>query len=423
VRNSQRRRLERAQETVADRWRAGTFPIARPSTAELVSRWEAVLRGERTLGFRLASIAARSPGLRRMLGLPARVKEEGDLSLDAREARVRDVQASRVGALAASDRGDEPGRMGSAASGDRPAGFPRIGPLLDREIDAALELLRSVPFEELQRRGWHLEPNSFATPLNDVAFLRAHPELWIDARVPAEVDWDPDGQLRTLTCLADFMDELGDVTDVPTEPGRFHWENGTFPKGDAIAYYGIVRTLKPRRVVEIGAGWSTVLLARALGANGQAAEVTLIEPDLRREVVTDLPRAWKLQASPLQLADLSVFAELEPGDVVFYDGSHCVHTASDVNWLFFEVLPRLVPGVWIHVHDIMWPWDYPAEWLIDDGLSWNEQYLVQAFLMDNTSYRVRLAVGMLSALRPTEVGALFPDGLPGGSLWIEKVPS
>ena len=93
--------------------------------------------------------------------------------------------------------------------------------------------------------------------------------------------------------------------------------------------------------------------------------------------------------------DPEVFTRLQPGDVLFYDGSHCVRTGSDVNWMFFEILPLLQPGVWIHVHDLFWPRDYWPEWVFDEGLSWNEQYFVQAFLMHNREYQVRFSASMI----------------------------
>jgi hypothetical protein len=230
-----------------------------------------------------------------------------------------------------------------------------------------------------------------------------------------------EGQLALLHALQPYVAELGDVPDAPDGPGRFHWSNPNFPPGDSSVYYGMVRHLAPRRVVEIGAGWSTRMLERAVAVNGGQCDVTVIEPFRDEDVLHDVPGAWRMHEQPVQLEPLSTFEALRPRDIVFYDGSHCVRTASDVNWVFFEVLPRLAPGVWIHVHDLMWPEDYPTHWVLDTGLSWNEQYLVQAFLMGNAFYRVRLGVKMLSVLRREEVKALYPDGFQGGSVWLEKV--
>jgi hypothetical protein len=298
-----------------------------------------------------------------------------------------------------------------------------MGPMVDHEIAGALAFLAHVPFEELQERGWHLQPNNYYWPLNDLRFLREHPEIWTRFEVPDGVAWHFEEQLRLLESIAQYAAELASVQDgPPAHPGEFVWSNPYFPPGDAFAYYGVVRHLEPQRVIEVGAGWSSLLLAKAVAANADGCEVTLIEPEPRWDVLGELPSGWKLVENLVQLTDLALFDALGPGDVLFYDGSHSVHTGSDVNWIFFKVLPRLAPGVWIHVHDLFWPSDYPPAWILDEGLSWNEQYLVQGFLMGNTSYRVRLAVSLLDLLHGSEVAAMYGSRAPGGSLWIEKLP-
>jgi methyltransferase family protein len=305
---------------------------------------------------------------------------------------------------------------------ERPDEMPAPDPVRDRQIDDALDVLKSVPFEELQRRGWHFQPNHYYWPLNDISFLRRHPDIWLRPSVPADIEWDLDGEFRLLEEITPYFAELVDVPAGPlTRAGEFVWENASLLPGDARVYYGILRKLKPRRVVEVGAGWSSLLMAQAVSRNARACEVTLIEPDPPWDVLGELPTDWELVEDRVQFADTAIFERLSPGDVLFYDGSHCIGTGSDVNWIFFEVLPRLAPGVWIHVHDLAWPWDYPWQWILDEGLSWNEQYFVQAFLMNNDAYRVRLAVAMLWAHRQPEITALVGEPVLGGSLWIEKV--
>jgi hypothetical protein len=304
-----------------------------------------------------------------------------------------------------------------------PDGRPKPGPLLDREIDVAIGLLADMPFEELQERGWSLQPNNWCWPLNDVPFLRRHPELWAHGHVPRGVDWDLEGQVDLIRRLSGYSGELADVPTEPTgRPGEFAWKNGSFPPGDAYAYYGLVRDLKPRRVVEIGAGASTLVLKRALEQNGDSAQVTLIEPNPRWRVLGELPTGWQLQQTILQKADLTAFDKLTSGDVVFYDGSHCAETGGDVNWMLFRVLPRLSRGVWIQFHDIFWPRDYPPQWILHEGLSWNEQYILQAFLMHNSAYRVRIGLTMLTIERADVMSALFPGPSHGVSVWLEKDP-
>jgi hypothetical protein len=150
--------------------------------------------------------------------------------------------------------------------------------------------------------------------------------------------------------------------------------------------------------------------------------VTLIDPGPPWHVLGELPDTWRVEPSILQNVDLEIFSRLEAGDILFYDGSHCLRTASDVNWMFFEVLPRVPPGVWIHVHDVHWPRDYAEQWIFDEGLSWNEQYFVQAFLMHNSSYRPRLGSVMVYHQKGAELEGLFPTNIDNASsLWLEKV--
>ncbi len=292
---------------------------------------------------------------------------------------------------------------------------------MDREIDRSLELLKTMSFEELQRRGWHLQPNNYVWPLNDVGYLRGHPQLWMGEGMPNGIEVDLDEQEQLMLKIAAHADELADVPDKASRPGEFAWCNRSFGWADAYSYYGLVRELRPRRVIEVGAGSSTLVLARALAANADECDVTLIEPQPNRGVLGEPPAAWRMLESGVQEVALEVFEALGPGDILFYDGSHAVRTGSDVNWLFFEVLPRLARGVWIHVHDIFWPHDYPPEWVLDEGLSWNEQYLVQAFLMHNSDYRLRLAVHMLWVARRERIEPHLPAGANGVSIWIEKV--
>jgi hypothetical protein len=364
-----------------------------------------VLTAEASLRYRLASRLRRESSA------------QGDDSLEAREERVAAVRASLLGRLL----GLGGSRESVVEARQAARGRPLPGPLLDREIDRALQMLAGIPFEEVQERGWHLQPNTPYTSLNDVPFLRENPELWMRRARPRGVRWRVDEQIELMGRLAGFAGELADVPDTWSgAPGEFAWDNGTFTGCDAFAYYGLVRDLAPRRVVEIGAGASTLLLARAAGRNDVAPSVTVVEPYPRWNVLGKLPAGWTLHEELLQAVDLATFEDLEAGDILFYDGSHCARTASDVNWMLFEVLPRLTPGVWIHFHDIFWPHDYPPEWILNEGLSWNEQYLLQAFLMHNSAYRPRLALAMLLRDRRREMAALLPHPYIGASVWIEK---
>jgi predicted O-methyltransferase YrrM len=415
----------------AEDWPPATFTApfrGTPAALAPEARWQQMEAHEGSLAFKLTKAVSRVPVLGRRLGAPPASERFPDADHAAEVERfTRAPLYRRIEAIRASRAYDRLWRRGvrrqapvsAAAAPPAP-----VGPIVSRHIDEALDFLRRVPFQDLQERGWHLQPNHYYWPLNDVHFLRAHPELWHDRSLPPGIDWDLDGQVAFARELAASYGELADVAargaavDMSSEITLI---NGSFSGADACAYYGLVRKLQPRRVVEVGGGWSTIFLAHALAGNERPAVVTLIEPEPDRRLLARIPRDWDVQRSLLQFADLAAFERLQAGDICFYDGSHVARAASDVNWFFFEVLPRLAAGVMVHVHDIYWPDDYHDQWIYGDGLSWNEQYVLQAFLMHNQAYRVRLANHLLCRLREAEVREVYPGWPDGGSVWIEKI--
>jgi hypothetical protein len=412
----------RAQEPRAKDWSHPYFtaPLrgSAPGDVPPLDRWEAVLRHESSLGYRLTTRLTRLP----RTPPPTLAEREALVERVRATALYRRLEALRSGQLYRRLWLRQPAPAPTVSAEPSPLPLqsaPTVGALTSRRIDAAIDVLRIVPFEEVQRRGWHFQPNHFYWPLNDVDFLAANPDLWHERGLPKGIDWDLDQQLALAAELDGYRHELADVPRQP-RPARteFVWENNAFGGADAVVYYGLVRSLQPRKVVEVGAGWSSLLLARALARNEHPCAVTLIEPDPNPEIFSVLPPEWSVRRSILQHADVSVFDELQAGDLCLFDGSHCVRTAGDVNWFFFEVLPRLASGVVVQIHDMLFPEDYLERWVYDEGLSWNEQYLVQAFLMHNDSYRVRIANHMLWVQRRADVDRLH--GADGTSLVLEK---
>ena len=325
-------------------------------------------------------------------------------------------------------------RASVALGRDRPVERPTPpppatpGPTVD-PVGDAIETLRSTPIAEVQRRGWHFEPRDFYSALNDFEFLEANRDLWHDRPMPAGIDWDLDGEIAKLRQIAPFAAELADVPEeMPDGPPRFHWHNNFWTGLDAFSQYCLMRDAKPRRVVEIGCGWSSLLLAQALAKNeakgAPQVVVDQVEPYPRTELLAALPDHWNLHEAILQRAPLSLFEELGDGDVCFYDGSHVAKPGSDVVWFFAEVLPRLKPGVLIHLHDVFWPAEYPDQWIFERGQTWNEQYVLQAFLMYNGDFKPLLCNPALMAYRHQDLTELFAAVAPisgSGSLWMRRV--
>ncbi len=213
-----------------------------------------------------------------------------------------------------------------------------------------------------------------------------------------------------------------------SEPEGFDFENDYFSRFDAALYYSMLRDLKPRCVIEIGSGYSTRIADKALRQNrteGCKGDLVCIEP-YPEPRLTEARIEMEMIKEPVESLDLQLFSRLRAGDVLFIDSSHAVKFGSDVCHEFLEILPSLAPGVVVHVHDIFFPHDYPAEWLIEKRIAFNEQYLLEAFLAFNNSFEVFAANYWLSLEHPAIVDDLRPQGTANGhhgssSFWMRRV--
>lgn len=217
----------------------------------------------------------------------------------------------------------------------------------------------------------------------------------------------------------EHLDESDDLVDFFTQNSQFSWL-------DSRALFVLLREWKPSRFIEIGSGFSTLLIADVnLRFLGGGLHVTCIEPYPRGFLRKGLPGVNRLIGNKVQNITLSVFDDLRAGDVLFVDSSHVAKTGSDVNHIYFEILPRLAKGVLIHIHDMFFPHDYPKDWVLAENRSWNEEYLVRALLMYSTAFRVRFGCNYAFWRFPKLVGEALalPSGraFGGGSLWIERI--
>ena len=185
----------------------------------------------------------------------------------------------------------------------------------------------------------------------------------------------------------------------------------------------MIRELRPAQVVEVGGGYSTMLAARASVANG-ATDLVCIEPEPRPELRRGLAGLSALIEKPVQEANLSLFEKLGSGDILFIDGTHVSRVASDVNYLFLEIVPRLARGVVLHVHDVFTPWEYPEHWIREQQIFWNEQYLLEAFLLFNREFEPLCFMNFLGRMAPEafrDALGLSPGAPAGGSsAWLRR---
>lgn len=278
--------------------------------------------------------------------------------------------------------------------------------------------------ESSQDHAW-VPAGHFYSPLPSLERIRAR-ESTIFAPPPEQL---PGLDLRAREQL-DLVERFKEYyCDLPYLPGaqpvetRYDVKNDFFSPGDAFALYGMIRHYRPKRIVEVGSGYSSAVI---LDTNerffGDAIQCTLIEPyperllELIRE---DEPADITLYQQEVQDIPPEVFDSLQSGDILFVDSSHVSKIDSDVNHVLFNVLPRLAPGVLVHFHDILYPFEYPKEWIYE-GRAWNEAYLLRAFLTNNDQYQILLFNSFLFTFHRDAIAPLMPFWGGGGSLWLRK---
>jgi predicted O-methyltransferase YrrM len=268
-------------------------------------------------------------------------------------------------------------------------------------------------------------PGHYYSPIPDREAVLRDTRLWDMPRTIPGIDLREDGQLRLLDDFARYYKDLPFPED-RTPPRRYYLRNTNFVYADGITLYAMLRHVKPRRVIEIGSGFSSAAMLDTIELFlGGAVSVTCIDPDpgclnslLRPD---DRLRATVIERRVQDLPP-AIFQALEAGDILFIDGSHVAKIGSDVNYLLGEVLPALRVGVFVHIHDVPYPFEYFREW-IRRGLAWNEAYMVRAFLTFNSAYEIVFFNSFLEHFHRVWFEQHMPLCLEntGGSLWLRRV--
>ena len=267
----------------------------------------------------------------------------------------------------------------------------------------------------------------FYSPIVDTDdVLKRQDSIWVSRETLDGIDLNPEKQLEILgQWFPEFVQEFDYPEDGDaSQPAGYFNLNDQFSWLDARMLYVLLRKLRPARVVEVGSGFSSLLIADVVCRYLESAcEFVCIEPYPRDFLTKGVAGISRLIQQRVEDVDVAEFTRLERGDVLFIDSSHVAKTGSDVLFLFFQILPKLKAGVLIHVHDIFLPDDYPKQWVIEQNRSWNEQYLLQALLMHSTRFRVLFGSAYVATCHGQAVVAALArsdgHGMGGGSFWIE----
>jgi hypothetical protein len=269
----------------------------------------------------------------------------------------------------------------------------------------------------------------YYSPVPDIADLERRNCFYHRSLLPG-ICWREEEQLAFLAQLGQMFGNECDWPIGPTQDSyQYYTENGRFGYGCATRLHCIIRYFRPRKVIEIGSGFSSLVISSALGINETPeTEYTIIDPYPPQLIRNSFPRMTHLINERIELIDVAFFKRLEKNDVLFIDSSHTVKIDGDVNYLILEILPRLAQGVIVHFHDIPMPCEYPKVYYTNPQFRvfWTESYLLQAFLCFNSQFEILLAMSYLMTERKKEFSSAFKHYNPekrkaiSGSFWIRR---
>ena len=246
-----------------------------------------------------------------------------------------------------------------------------------------------------------------------------------DTRSLPGIDWNIPEQLVLLQSFH-YGNELQGTPTTQVDDLTYHLGNSNFKAGDAEFLYNLIRLKKPARIFEIGSGNSTLMAIQAIKKN-QEEDPTY---HCKHLCVEPYEMPWldktgvTVVRQRVEKLGKTLFQQLEAGDLLFIDSSHMIRPQGDVLFEYLDLLPSLNNGVMVHIHDIFSPRDYPSEWVTDEVRLWNEQYLLEAFLSCNQSWKVLAAVNYLHHNHFSKLKEKCPflsDVNDPGSSYIQKL--
>lgn len=282
-------------------------------------------------------------------------------------------------------------------------------------------------------------PGHFYSPLLDIREVNAQAERLFEKAVHGipGISLNQEKQFQLLQEFAALYDECP-FPETQAHGARYFLDNEYFSYGDGIALYSFLRYCRPKRIIEIGSGFSS---AAMLDVNDRFFEgsikCTFIEPHperLQGLMTADDKMRHSVLKMKVQDVDLEIFDTLKENDILFVDSSHVAKTGSDVCHIFSNILPRLRQGVYIHFHDVTWPFEYPRNW-IEAGMSWNEAYFLKAFLQYNSIFQIVYFSGFIEAVGKDLMAKAMPLALKtatqtsplvtpsNSSIWLRKMPA
>jgi len=297
-----------------------------------------------------------------------------------------------------------------------------------RERDEALRAKAAAEFTLSEANAkLFVPPGHFYSPIVDPAEADAH--LTRLERRPTttslpDVKIDREAMVERWNAMLPFL-TTNPFPEKRSDKFRYAFDNPSYSWGDASILHAMIRQHMPRRIVEIGCGWSSACILDTVERHCDSTRLTFIDPypALLHTLVGNTKLDHEIIELPIQKVPGTAFETIGSGDILFIDSTHVLRTGSDVCFELFEILPRLAHGALVHIHDMFWPFEYPRDWVLQDKRSWNELYAIRAFLSNNDKWEVIFFNDYFANMERSLVQATYPDFLrnTGGALWLRRI--
>ena len=285
---------------------------------------------------------------------------------------------------------------------------------MQRAIKNWLKSLARIFFEAAQRAGVNILPHHFYSQIPDIAELKKETYWKSPSSMIGVAGTDMESQLAFAeACVPiSLARQLADLK-IHQQAVAENGEDSGYGLIEADFLYGFIQTHQPAKIVQIGCGVTTAVVLRAAQDCGYQPEVICVEPYpmpyLERADANGRIRLVKEKA---QKTELGLLTDLNPGDLLFVDSTHTVKPGSEVNRIILEVLPRLETGVFVHFHDIYFPYDYKRDLLAGDLFFWSENTLLHAYLVNNAHCCIRASLSMIHYAQPERLQKRLPGYRP-----------
>ena len=267
-------------------------------------------------------------------------------------------------------------------------------------------------FEFFQQFGIHVMPDFFYSSIPNIEKLRGTASWRKPYSLFGINGTDLEKQLQFIkNCCSDKIIKILNSKDIYSLSCQDN-EYG-FGKIETDFLYCFISHFKPRKVIQIGCGVSTKTMILAAADSNHSIEITCIDP-YPTQYLLDKSYCSEINliAKEAQEVSITTLTNLNEGDLLFVDSTNVVKPGSEVNKIILEVLPRLKKGVFVHFHDIYFPYDYHPEILTKQLYFWNESILLQAYLTNNSKYEIKTSMSMIHHYRPQELQQLLPNYNP-----------